>query len=129
MRLLCFQEPTRYAGVLEQYANEKNEVHVVFGTSGEYSDRTEWPIAAYLVEAEAKKHVEAATRVAQTIHAEFERSFTVKPWNEQSWEEEQAWVKAHKNPYDPQMELDVYTGTTYYYVSVPCAVRCEPSND
>ena len=36
-------------------------VYVVFAGNGEYSDRTEWPVAAYRLETQAQEHVAAAT--------------------------------------------------------------------
>lgn len=33
------------------------KIYVVMGTSGEYSDRTEWPIVAYMSEERAKQKV------------------------------------------------------------------------
>ena len=44
-------------------------IYVVMGTCGEYSDRTEWPVAAYTDEGLAKDHVKAATAKARELLA------------------------------------------------------------
>ncbi len=33
------------------------QIHIVIASQGEYSDRTEWPVCAYLDEAVAREHV------------------------------------------------------------------------
>lgn len=38
-------------------SGEKRYVYIVTGTTGEYSDRSEWLVAAYYTEGLAKKHV------------------------------------------------------------------------
>ena len=74
------------------------KIYVVMGTTGEYSDRTEWTIAAYSDEEEAKKHVELATERALIEEANSE----INGWDYQP-----------KNDYDTGMQID-YTGTGYY---------------
>ncbi len=78
-----------------------NTIWVVFGTTGEYSDRDEWPVRAFYSKSNAERLVAAATARANEIFAS---------------EEYQSGV----NPYDPEMKMD-YTGTTYYVVEVPIA--------
>ena len=40
----------------------KETVWVVMGTTGEYSDRNEWPVRAFFDEAAAQEHIEKATK-------------------------------------------------------------------
>ena len=82
-------------------------IYVVFGTTGEYSDRTEWCVIAYRDENQAKEHVVNATRRANEIEVTRPSRFRVDP-------------AAGKNEFDPDMEMD-YTGTSYYYAPVKLA--------
>ena len=66
------------------------KIYIVFGTSGEYSDRSEWAVAAYEVEANAEAHVTAAKKWLQE--------------NVNLWEID--WNNLPENPYDPYMRLD-----------------------
>lgn len=81
-------------------------VYIVQGETGEYSDRTEWAVAAYLHEDDAKEHVRALD----------------------AWlgERKQRYNCAHvcldrrrlpKCTLDPHFQCD-YTGTRYYYYAV-----------
>lgn len=72
------------------------KIYIVYGSTGEYSDRNEWPVAAYADEALAQCHVAAATRWYQENDC-FEKR-------------EGAWGC---NPFDPAMSID-YTGTHWY---------------
>lgn len=83
-------------------------VFVVMGSTGEYSDRGEWSVVAYTVEADAKAHVERAQARAREIFQKFDGS----TWG---WEREK-----DPNEHDPNMCLD-YTGTRYYVMPVPLA--------
>lgn len=82
---------------------EERKIYVVMGTTGEYSDRTEWPVKAFLDEERAKALVLAATERSKELQAsratKYERPKGV-------------------NQYDPSMEMD-YTGTEYYLMTVP----------
>lgn len=81
-------------------------IFIVFGTTGEYSDRTEWPVKAFRDEQRAKDFVELLTSKSREIYSEDNHSF--KYWSEVA--------KHSKIPEDPNFRLD-YTGTSYYYVS------------
>lgn len=81
------------------------KIFIVMGTTGEYSDRTEWPVCFYETEAKAQLHCELAKQEANKIEA----------------------LKGNKyarhtgtNPYDPNMSMD-YTGTSYYIWEVSSA--------
>jgi hypothetical protein len=78
------------------------KIFVVFGTTGEYSDRSEWLVKAYKKEKLAQEHVTNAEMRAKEIQC-------VRP------NEYEAPKRANK--FDPNMQMD-YTGTSYYYASV-----------
>ena len=81
----------------------ERQVYVVMGTTGEYSDRTEWSVRAFLDEGDAQALVVAATERGKAIEASKASPYA-------STDE--------KNEHDPAMSMD-YTGTTYYYLTVP----------
>ena len=83
-------------------------IWIVMGSTGEYSDRNEWPVAAYREERLALTHVELATARAKEL----------EQWTD--GEEPWRWVDRDKRPaneHDPDMQMD-YTGTDYYAQSV-----------
>ncbi len=80
------------------------KIYVVMGTTGEWSDRTEWTVAAYIDEEEAKKHVELASEKANEEAVKGNASSN--KWNYQ-----------YKNEYDKSMQID-YTGTSYFICEV-----------
>jgi hypothetical protein len=88
------------------------KIYVVIGQTGEYSDRSEWVVAAYRSEEDAKAHVVAATANADAWHA-FAQSCEGMDmeWSEQNERKKSA------NPLDPFFECD-YTGTRYTYQPV-----------
>lgn len=45
-------------------------IYVVIGTTGEYSDHREWPVAAYFSEKLAQAHVIRATQRANELYAQ-----------------------------------------------------------
>lgn len=78
-------------------------IYVVFGSTGEYSDRQKWLVKAFHHEDDAKQLVEDATKSADSIYAKYGREH-YGPYN-------------GKNTFDPDMRME-YTGTRYYYKSV-----------
>lgn len=84
-------------------------IYIVFGKTGEYSDRSEWLVAAYTEEADAKLHVEKATEYANAWHA-FSKS---DEFMDLEWVDRQDREKA-ANPMDSAFSCD-YTGTQYWY--------------
>ena len=76
-------------------------IYVVFGTTGEYSDRTEWPVKAYASLKKAKTHILEADKVADAIFVK--REGRMSSTNEET------------NPFDEDFRMD-YTGTSYYYI-------------
>ena len=78
------------------------KIYVVRGTTGEYSDRSEWSVVAFRTEERARERVLAATARAKEIEVtRVSRYAAVKDINE----------------FDLDMEMD-YTGTNYYYNEV-----------
>jgi hypothetical protein len=77
------------------------------GSTGEYSDRTEWAVLAFTSEAKAAAHCTLATARAHEIQQALGQS----PAGMQHYE---------NNEYDPDMRMD-YTGTSYYVLVVPLA--------
>jgi hypothetical protein len=73
------------------------------GSCGEYSDRREWNVAAYLSEKTAKEHAENADAKAKILYTQYKDACYDIP--------------AGSNEYDPQMSSD-YTGTRYDMVMV-----------
>ena len=81
-------------------------VYVVMGTCGEYSDRNEWPVVAFLSEERAKQRVVDAERRAKELEAEHPDYHDDIPDG--------------ANEFDLGMQTS-YTGTTYYYLTVEVA--------
>lgn len=82
--------------------NKKSTVHIVMGTTGEYSDRSEWPVCGYADKALADKHADEA-----------------KLWDHKNG---RAWDAAPygnkpESPWDLDYHRD-YTGTDYYVIGV-----------
>lgn len=74
-------------------------VFIVHGTSGEYSDRSEWIVAGYLKDADAKAHVEQAEQYAKV------------------WCAKHNYIEPHPNPFDEQACAS-YTGISYWYEEI-----------
>ncbi len=77
-------------------------VYVVMGTTGQWSDRAEWPVIAYTDEADAKAHVLRASQRARELFVQYERWYN---------------IPKGANEHDPFMQAD-NPGTLYFYVSV-----------
>ena len=89
----------------------KKTIYVVMGTTGEYSDRTEWPIAAYSDKAMAQEHVTKATEMSRAVAAAVQQL-------KDDWNGEGEYPSTlGRNPYDPDQETD-YTGTDYFIYRV-----------
>lgn len=88
-------------------------VYVVMGTTGEYSDRNEWPVCAFFSQADAQAHVKKASEWLEQHYDNNSPDFD-------RWD----WGKNNKNPYDEGMEVD-YTGTSWYVYEVPFALGTE----
>lgn len=80
------------------------QVYVVMGQTGEYSDKREWAVMAYLSRELADKHADDAMLAAARVNKIGKGAFY--------------GGKRDGNPYDPHMCMD-YTGTDYYVLVVP----------
>ncbi len=78
------------------------EIYVVIGTTGEYSDKTEWPVKAFFDLSKAEDVVVKATARAAELDAKRESRYR---------------AGEEKNEYDPNMQMD-YTGTWYEIMKV-----------
>ena len=87
-----------------------DKVWIVMGSTGEYSDRREWPVIAFTAEAAAKEHIAVLDVRMQQMPQE---------WREDRWEHEEK-IKAHMAPLDPNFSMD-YTGTSYFFYEVDVA--------
>jgi hypothetical protein len=77
-------------------------IYLVLGTTGEYSDHTEWNVAAYTEKTAAEEHARLLNEwVKGTDVFDFDARKD----------------KAQKCPYDPMCEID-YTGTEYVVMEI-----------
>ena len=74
------------------------QIHIVIGSTGEYSDHQEWPVKAYYSQERAQEHVTNATRKAGELVV----------MHKNRWD-----IPKGANEYDPDMQVD-YTGVNYY---------------
>ena len=87
---------------------EAKEVFVVVGVCGEYSDKRDWPVAAYFDRTLADRHADAAHDVARELQAERERRLDAGDYE----------FYEPKSPLDASIQFS-YTGTDYYVMTVP----------
>ena len=73
-------------------------VYIVQATTGEFSDRMEWLVAAYFDIQQAKKHAELASIRAEELMANHDNFYD---------------ILGESNQYDPEMSVD-YNGVHYY---------------
>jgi hypothetical protein len=81
-------------------------IYVVIGSTGEYSDRTEWLVIAFDSEDRAKQHVLSATARARELEQWVDA-------DDEPWRYSEAKDKP-TNEYDPEMKMQSM-GTSYYY--------------
>lgn len=86
-------------------------IYVVFGRTGEYSDRNEWLVAAYRSEFAAAQRVASAEQWAKENGFGFGEDVVDYDSREALEEGKVA------NPYDAAMNCD-YTGVRYYFAPV-----------
>jgi len=87
-----------------------DKVYVVIGTTGEYSDRNEWPVCAYLSEKDAQARVGELENLLRLHGANSDAPGLIYERRDQ--------LKKIFESIDPDFEID-YTGTRYYYYPVP----------
>lgn len=78
-------------------------LYIVFGTTGEYSERDEWLVKAFKTEQEAQDFVLKAEQIADDIFYKRENKYREG--------------KTEKHKLDKQFYMS-YTGTKYYYEPV-----------
>lgn len=88
-------------------------IWIVAGTTGEYSDRSDWAVCAYRSEEAANRHVSKAQLRAKELEKAGWRS--VYPFSERE-----------VNEYDHKMSMD-YTGTEYFTYSVELRPDPDPA--
>lgn len=90
-----------------QTLSEAPRAYVIIGTTGEYSDRNEWPVAVVSSEDAAKRYIKALDQQYQQMPPH---------WQDRRWEYDDE-IKAHMS-LDPNFGCD-YTGTSYFYCECP----------
>ena len=96
------------------------KVYVVFGTSGEYSDRNTWKIAAYFDEELAKQHVLLAEERARVIYSLLNAHFKLANTEGRALTPEECKKSeelSRSNPFDPE-DQDWLDRNSYYYENV-----------
>lgn len=91
-------------------------VYLVMGMEGEYSDRKEWPVAAYLEQEKAKQHVtaiEMAARAWEALRSEDRERLCEK------------FPDAGKTPLDPENPLQQWETYTRRYWLKSVELRTE----
>jgi hypothetical protein len=96
----------------------KNKIYVVYGRTGDYEDKREWTVCAYLKESDAIKHVE----LAQMEAAKF-RSWCATKTIDQI--DRKLRSKKCVNKYDPRFGMD--DGYTYYCYGETTLYKVLPS--
>lgn len=82
-----------------------NKIYIVMGTTGEYSDRTEWPVKAFFNKQKAERLVRLASERAREIFSSLHSD-----WYNVRKALSQGDIK---NEYDSNFQID-YTGTLYF---------------
>jgi hypothetical protein len=80
-------------------------IYIVQGSTGEYSDRTDWIVCAYTDKEKADEHATKAEAWGIGYAGRWEvRDYSAK---------EDVAMENDKNPFDPNFRQD-YTGTSYW---------------
>jgi hypothetical protein len=110
---------------LREQAGLPPMIYVVYGRTGEYSDRTEWPVRAFFTEQAAKdfrqRLLDAVRELGCGRNAPEASSFPVYYDSEIETEAEYAHLREpwrRVKALDPDFKVD-YTGTDYSYHGVP----------
>jgi hypothetical protein len=89
------------------------KIFTVHGTTGEYSDRSEWVVCAYTKEEDAKQHIELASEYARLWKEKSKSADYLKI----AYSVEGQEMQEKANPMDPKFSMD-YTGTSYWLEEV-----------
>jgi hypothetical protein len=90
-------------------------IYVVEGSTGEYSDRNDWPVRAFRTEEAAKAEVTRLSELARVY--EQKKDETPDFWDIQYDTAKHAAFKAAIGIDDPHFSMD-YTGTRYAFYAV-----------
>ena len=89
-------------------------IYIVFGETGEYSDRRDWPVYAFKKKAKAQAFADLCKRHADMIFARNDERFDL------------AESDADFRKYDPHCQTD-FAGTRYYVCEVAFAPFAIPA--
>lgn len=90
-------------------------VFVLVGATGEYSDRSDWYVAAYLDKAQAERHQRQLEEYVSRAGVAMNEKSNLRL----DYEERDAFLaRPETKAIDPQMRID-YTGVAYFLVAVP----------
>ena len=92
------------------------KIYIVHGTTGEYSDRTEWIVCAYIKKEDAERHVLAAQAHCPNSEEAYKAYFN---------QFRDGGRVMLTNPYDKKFHMD-YTGTGYYLTETELLDSFEP---
>lgn len=84
-----------------------NTIYIITGSTGEYSDRIEWPVAAYTYKDTAKQKVVELNALAREVWKEIEAS-----------DEFDTLIGKALKEIDPKVSIDYHTGVSYYLEEV-----------
>lgn len=94
-------------------------LYVVRGSTGEYSDRSEWNVRAFLTLAKAQQHVVLATARANELRAAGHNRFGDSGcWCDDCDDRPTRRLQRPFNEFDERMRMD-YNGTRYAISEVP----------
>ena len=105
---------------------ERTEIYLVTGVSGDYEDRREWVVCAYVDAALAAEHVRRAQRFAWRLVQIQQLYFQLRdtyPWKPTRFLDDMGRPKA--NPYDSSMVFDS-SGVHYSVAAMPCYSELAP---
>lgn len=92
------------------------KIHTVMGTTGEYSDQREWPVVSFFDEEKAKEHITKATERAKEWEAIYQKiydKYAIAIYDDD--------LPDLCNEYDPNMLMNMSTGTAYHYITTEIA--------
>jgi uncharacterized membrane protein YebE (DUF533 family) len=88
----------------------KASVHLVVGSTGEYSDHSQWNVAAYTTREQAEEHVRRLNEMVAATKAD----------GGMDWDGRGAVAERVRKTLDPDCDID-YTGVEYEIQEVPLA--------
>ena len=95
------------------------EIFIVEGASGGYEERDTWIVAAYTHHDDAIERAKYAGKRARELH-------DLRAHDSRGWYDSDEY--ASQNEYDPNMDMDYYTGVLYYTFPVTLLDKFETLN-